>query len=253
MVLIEAIHGRIADMKMIWRRQRMDVDTQVRYYANGMLEDYYRKYRKEEFDTDLESLGEESEWDSEDEWTSEDGGEREDVADDANTSNVPEQTTDRSIPVDGYNTVPRQMGPPRGNTYDRQRSLGQNQGQQSPDSASYHEGGGYRDVAHNYGEAEEEAVDEIEDEAGQPDGDDEEAQEEEEADPAALEEEQEYPGDEPHEDDGEEEQGYGGHVDEDDEVGEPVEQGEPEGEGENEDEDDGGYNHPAPPRRRWRW
>jgi hypothetical protein len=41
-VLIEAMRGRIAELKMIWRRQRMDVDTQIRYYANGMLEDYYR-------------------------------------------------------------------------------------------------------------------------------------------------------------------------------------------------------------------
>lgn len=41
-VLLEAMRGRITDLKMIWRRQRMDVDTQVRYYANGLLEDYYR-------------------------------------------------------------------------------------------------------------------------------------------------------------------------------------------------------------------
>jgi len=41
-VLLEAMRGRIADLKIIWRRQRMDVDTQVRYYANGLLEDYYR-------------------------------------------------------------------------------------------------------------------------------------------------------------------------------------------------------------------
>lgn len=41
-VLLEAMRGRIADLKMIWRRQRMDVDTQIRYYANGLLEDYYR-------------------------------------------------------------------------------------------------------------------------------------------------------------------------------------------------------------------
>ena len=41
-VLVEAMRGRIADLKMIWRRQRMDVDTQIRYYANGLLEDYYR-------------------------------------------------------------------------------------------------------------------------------------------------------------------------------------------------------------------
>ena len=41
-VLLEAMRGRITDLKMIWRRQRMDVDTQVRYYSNGLLEDYYR-------------------------------------------------------------------------------------------------------------------------------------------------------------------------------------------------------------------
>ncbi|KAH9960627.1 hypothetical protein BC827DRAFT_1268032 [Russula dissimulans] len=73
MVLIDAIRGRIEDLKMIWRRQRMGVDTQTRYYANGLLQDYYRKYRKEEFDTNLENFDEESEWDSEDAWTSEDG------------------------------------------------------------------------------------------------------------------------------------------------------------------------------------
>ena len=33
---------RIEDLKMIWRRQRIDVDTQIRYYANGLLEDYYK-------------------------------------------------------------------------------------------------------------------------------------------------------------------------------------------------------------------
>jgi hypothetical protein len=40
--LLDAMRGRIGDLKIIWRRQRMDVDTQVRYYANGLLEDYYR-------------------------------------------------------------------------------------------------------------------------------------------------------------------------------------------------------------------
>jgi hypothetical protein len=45
-----------------------------------------QKYRKEEFDTDLEDFGEESEWGSEDEWTSEDGAEDAHVAD--NTSAV---------------------------------------------------------------------------------------------------------------------------------------------------------------------
>ncbi|KAI0251008.1 hypothetical protein BJV78DRAFT_1213669 [Lactifluus subvellereus] len=41
-VLIEAMRHRIAELKDIWRRQRMEVDTQIRYYANGLLEDYYR-------------------------------------------------------------------------------------------------------------------------------------------------------------------------------------------------------------------
>jgi hypothetical protein len=41
-VLLEGMRERIGDLKMIWRRHRMDVDTQIRYYANGLLEDYYR-------------------------------------------------------------------------------------------------------------------------------------------------------------------------------------------------------------------
>lgn len=105
-VLLEEMRTRIKDLKMIWRRQRMDVDTQVRYYANGLLEGYYRvrwfpsirygadiscqKYHKEEFDTDLEDSGDESEWDSEDEWTSEDGAEDTYVADNANNSSAGE-------------------------------------------------------------------------------------------------------------------------------------------------------------------
>ncbi|KAI0055964.1 hypothetical protein BV25DRAFT_1921375 [Artomyces pyxidatus] len=71
LVLIDMIRERIGELKAIWRRQRIDVDTQIRYYANGMLEDYYKKYRKEEFDTDNEGDSESS-WDSEDEWKSED-------------------------------------------------------------------------------------------------------------------------------------------------------------------------------------
>jgi hypothetical protein len=107
-VLREAMEVRIADLKKIWRRQRMDVDTQIRYYANGLLQDYYRvgrfrmmncqrqcwtqdiccqKYRKELFDTDLEDF-EESEWDSEDEWSSEDGDEDGHTADNANTTDT---------------------------------------------------------------------------------------------------------------------------------------------------------------------
>jgi hypothetical protein len=56
-----------------------------------------QKYRKEEFDTDLENFGEESEWGSEDEWTSEDGGPEggaEDVhiADNTNISSAAESS-----------------------------------------------------------------------------------------------------------------------------------------------------------------
>jgi hypothetical protein len=163
-----------------------------------------------------------------------------------------QSATDRSIPVD---VVPRRMGPPRGNTYDRQRSLGLSQDQQYPDSTTYHDGpshGDYRDVAHNYDEGEEEAADEFEGGVDQPYGDDEEAQEHE-PDPAVLEEEHEYPGNEPHEDDEEEEQGYGAHDEEDDEAGEPVEEGEGEDEDEDGDGDGGGHSQPAPPGRRWRW
>lgn len=45
---------------------------------------FCQKYRKEEFDTDLENFGEEDEWGSEDEW-SEDGAEDAHVPDDTNT------------------------------------------------------------------------------------------------------------------------------------------------------------------------
>jgi hypothetical protein len=41
-VLIEVMRDLIAELNDIWRRQRMDVDTRICYYANGLLEDYYR-------------------------------------------------------------------------------------------------------------------------------------------------------------------------------------------------------------------
>lgn len=41
-VLLDAMRDQIGELKIIWRRQRMDVDTQIRYYSNGLLEDYYR-------------------------------------------------------------------------------------------------------------------------------------------------------------------------------------------------------------------
>ncbi len=51
---------------------------------------YCKKYRKEEFDTDLEDFEEQSEWDSEDEWESEDGAEDARVADNTNASSTAE-------------------------------------------------------------------------------------------------------------------------------------------------------------------
>lgn len=33
---------RIFDLHNIWRRQRIDVDTQFKYYANGLFEDYFK-------------------------------------------------------------------------------------------------------------------------------------------------------------------------------------------------------------------
>jgi hypothetical protein len=52
----------------------------------------YQKYRKEEFDTDLENFEEQSEWDSEDEWTSEDGAEGGHNANNTNTSTAAESS-----------------------------------------------------------------------------------------------------------------------------------------------------------------
>ncbi|KAI0051584.1 hypothetical protein FA95DRAFT_1554409 [Auriscalpium vulgare] len=99
-VIVDVIHDRIAELKAIWRRQRMDVDTQIRYYANGMLEDYYKKYRAEEFDTDAEG-DEESSWDSEDEWESED-----EEADTKPSANTDKQVT--AQPVSRHPSAPSQ-------------------------------------------------------------------------------------------------------------------------------------------------
>ncbi|KAI5119442.1 hypothetical protein M0805_008381 [Coniferiporia weirii] len=68
--LVEVVKTRITDLRRIWRRQRIDVDTQMRYYANGLFEDYYKKSRSD-FETGNED-GDYSEWDSEDEWDSDD-------------------------------------------------------------------------------------------------------------------------------------------------------------------------------------
>jgi len=194
---------------MIWRRQRMVVDTQIRYYANGLLEDYYRKYRKEEFDTELEDFGEESEWDSEDEWTSEEGAEDAHVADNTNTSSAAEfnqPATSRSIPAGGYNSAPQEMAPPLPARAPPVRISNNQQRpydhQSYPDSTTHRGAGGYgghRDVTHHYDEDEE--GEEYQGE-GEGEGEDEEAQEPEPEDEQG----EDYPGEEAVEND-EEEQG----------------------------------------------
>jgi len=225
-VLLDAMKERIGDLKIIWRRQRMDVDTQIRYYANGLLEDYYRKYRKAEFDTDLENFEEASEWDSEDEWTSEDGGDVHN-ADNTNTSTTAVSTTSRSIPAGGHSNAYREV---RGQGGHRVATH---------NSDEDGEGEGVEGEADQEGEeGEEQEVQEREEE--------EEAQEQEEVQEQEEEEEmQEQEPERVEEEDGEEE-GYTAQNDEEYEAGEPEE--------EDEDED-GGYSYQAAPvaaPRRWR-
>ena len=40
--VFDVYRDRIIELKDIWRRQRMDLDDQFQYYANGLLEDYYK-------------------------------------------------------------------------------------------------------------------------------------------------------------------------------------------------------------------
>jgi len=72
-VLIHIIGHRIRELRTIWRKQRMDVDVQFRYYANGLLFDYYRKFMKEQFEFEDNQYGVVSPWVSDDEWDSDDG------------------------------------------------------------------------------------------------------------------------------------------------------------------------------------
>ena len=44
-ILLHVISDRIVDLKAIWRRQRIDVEMQVRYYANGLFEGFYKVRR----------------------------------------------------------------------------------------------------------------------------------------------------------------------------------------------------------------
>ncbi|KAI5119443.1 hypothetical protein M0805_008382 [Coniferiporia weirii] len=39
--LLGVVRGRVSDLRQSWRRQRIDVNIQMRYYANGLFEDYY--------------------------------------------------------------------------------------------------------------------------------------------------------------------------------------------------------------------
>jgi len=235
LALIEAMRRRIEDLKMIWRRQRMDVDTQIRYYANGLLEDYYRKYRKEEFDTELEGFGEESEWGSEDEWTSEDDAGGDQVAKNLN------EDTSGAAERDGHGPATRYLDVLIHHLDQHLPVLpshGQGHGQPYPDSTTSRGVPGYqtRHVAHDNDEDEEqeqEAVDEFGDEIDQP---------EEEPDPEVYGEEG-YPVHARQVEDDEEEQGYNAHDGEYGDYGasEPAE--------ESEEEDDGGYYYRAG--RRW--
>lgn len=40
--LVDAFSTRLLDLRNIWRRQRIDLETQYKYYANGLFEDYYK-------------------------------------------------------------------------------------------------------------------------------------------------------------------------------------------------------------------
>lgn len=40
--ILEVVRDRISDLRRIWRRQRQDVDVQIRYYVNGLFQDFYK-------------------------------------------------------------------------------------------------------------------------------------------------------------------------------------------------------------------
>ncbi|KLO11793.1 hypothetical protein SCHPADRAFT_891325 [Schizopora paradoxa] len=67
--ILDVVTYRIIKLRHIWRRQRKDVDVQIRYYVNGLFQDYYKAHLKE-FETDSEEGDKFSDWDSEDEWNS---------------------------------------------------------------------------------------------------------------------------------------------------------------------------------------
>ncbi|KLO11799.1 hypothetical protein SCHPADRAFT_455148 [Schizopora paradoxa] len=43
--ILDVVRDRISDLRRIWRRQRQDVDVQIRYYVNGLFQDFYKTSR----------------------------------------------------------------------------------------------------------------------------------------------------------------------------------------------------------------
>ncbi len=47
--ILDIVRDRINNLRHIWRRQRLDVDVQIRYYVNGLFKDYYKVSRALKF------------------------------------------------------------------------------------------------------------------------------------------------------------------------------------------------------------
>ncbi len=47
--ILDIVRDRINNLRHIWRRQRLDVDVQIRYYVNGLFQDYYKVSRALKF------------------------------------------------------------------------------------------------------------------------------------------------------------------------------------------------------------
>ena len=43
--ILDVVDNRIVDLIRIWRRQRQEVDIQMRYYVNGLFQAYYNVRR----------------------------------------------------------------------------------------------------------------------------------------------------------------------------------------------------------------
>lgn len=66
--ILGEVTDRITILRRIWMRQRQDVEVQVRYYVNGLFQDYYKV--SSSLVLHLEDAY--SDWDSDDEWGSDD-------------------------------------------------------------------------------------------------------------------------------------------------------------------------------------